>query len=277
MADTVENILGSRVQHGPHNQRIYLMKLGPRHTPGLVAALDDLARQKSYGKIIAKIPASAWEPFERAGYRIEARVPGLIRNRHEALFVAKYPVPRRAREYRDPFDSASPRPPNSIRARQLRPKAQPSHPVSPLIPDDVEDMRAIYRRVFRSYPFPIDNTHYLKGMMRADVLYYGVRMEGSLAAIAGAEMDATDRNVEMTDFATRPSWRGRGLAKSLLTHMERTCRGLGFLTAYTIARSASAGMNRVFQSRGYHQGGRLINNTQISGKIQTMTVWYRRL
>ena len=51
----------------------------------------------------------------------------------------------------------------------------------------------------------------------------------------------------------------------------------GILTAYTIARSLSYGMNITFARQGYRFGGTLTNNTEISGAIESMNVWYRSL
>jgi len=51
----------------------------------------------------------------------------------------------------------------------------------------------------------------------------------------------------------------------------------GIKTAYTIARAMSAGMNVTFSKTGYRFGGRLKNNTNISGNIESMNVWYKYL
>jgi len=59
--------------------------------------------------------------------------------------------------------------------------------------------------------------------------------------------------------------------------MENEVRAKGIKTAYTIARAASAGMNVTFAKGGYHFGGRLINNTNISGRIESMNVWFKSL
>ena len=47
--------------------------------------------------------------------------------------------------------------------------------------------------------------------------------------------------------------------------------------AYTIARAVSYGMNITFCKRGYTFAGTLINNTNISGGIENMNVWYKAL
>lgn len=138
-------------------------------------------------------------------------------------------------------------------------------------------MSNIYRQVFRSYPFPIQQPTYLIHMMTEGVPYFCVRMKDRIAAIAAAEIDSEHQNAEMTDFATLPEWRGMGFAGMLLRHMERKTRERGVITTYTIARAESLGMNAVFKNNGYTYAGLLKNNSQIGGRIQSMTVWYKRL
>ncbi len=51
----------------------------------------------------------------------------------------------------------------------------------------------------------------------------------------------------------------------------------GIRTAYTIARAVSYGMNITFARCGYQYGGRLVNNTDIAGSLESMNVWYKTL
>jgi putative beta-lysine N-acetyltransferase len=138
-------------------------------------------------------------------------------------------------------------------------------------------MGAVYDQVFESYPFPIQKPVYLKRMMQEGVLYFNIRVNGQIAAIAAAEIDLAGNNTEMTDFATLPQWRGKGFAGALLNHMNQKTHEMGIKTAYTIARAASNKMKAVFKNSGYNYAGRLINNSQICGGIENMTVWYRHL
>ncbi|MFH1725408.1 MAG: putative beta-lysine N-acetyltransferase, partial [Elusimicrobiota bacterium] len=45
----------------------------------------------------------------------------------------------------------------------------------------------------------------------------------------------------------------------------------------TIARAVSFGMNIAFARVGYSFGGTLWNNTNISGNIESMNIWHKRL
>ena len=56
--------------------------------------------------------------------------------------------------------------------------------------------------------------------------------------------------------------------------METTMNDHGIHTQYTIARALSAGMNITFAKAGYRYAGTLVNNTDISGTIESMNVWY---
>ncbi len=81
----------------------------------------------------------------------------------------------------------------------------------------------------------------------------------------------------MTDFATLPQYRKQGIAQKLLHEMERNIKEKDFRMSYTIARAMSPGINITFARCGYTYAGTLINNTNISGSIESMNVWYKKL
>lgn len=135
----------------------------------------------------------------------------------------------------------------------------------------------MFKYSFASYPFPVFDADYLGKMMALNTAYYCVRKNQRIVAVAAAEIERTARYAEITDFATVPDCRGQGLAASILHHMEQELRHQNIKTAFTIARAKSLAMNRVFHKSGYHYAGLLKNNTQISGNIENMTVWYKAL
>jgi len=142
---------------------------------------------------------------------------------------------------------------------------------------DVEQIADIYRKVFLSYPFPIQNPGYILETMKENVSYFGVKQKGRLIAVASAEIDFEGRNAEMTDFATISDYRGHKLGQRLLTKMEKEMKAIGILTLYTIARLQSIPMNKVFLKHQYQYAGTLVRNTNISGSIESMNVYYKQI
>jgi putative beta-lysine N-acetyltransferase len=149
------------------------------------------------------------------------------------------------------------------------------YPVLSLHEDRAEEIAALYKQVFASYPFPINDPEYIRQTMEKNIRYYGVEERGELIALSSAEMDVESRNVEMTDFATLPAARGKRLSLKLLKSMESEMREVGMITLYTIARLNSFAMNKTFLNSGYSYSGTLINNTNIAGSIESMNVLYK--
>jgi len=277
LVDSIENIKGSVIQHGPCNNRIYLMQLNTDDPHGLIATLDDMASTNGYGKIFAKIPAPAWNAFKTADYIKEAVIPGFFTGKTDGFFVAKYFSAGRQKAQKVEKLLRLVKQAGEGSANNNHRTGRATRDVVSCKPADAEEMSSIYQQVFKSYPFPIQEPAYLKRMMQEGVLYFCIRNEGRLAAIAAAEIDSVSKNAEMTDFATLPKWRGMGFAGRLLSHMDKKTRKLGIQTAYTIAKAAALGMNSVFKNSGYNYAGLLKNNSQICGSIQSMTVWYKHL
>ena len=113
--------------------------------------------------------------------------------------------------------------------------------------------------------------------MNENVTYFSILKDEKIIALASAEMDVTSLNVEMTDFATLPEYQGNGLAIYLLKWMEDEMRKKNMKIAYSISRAVSFGVNIIFAKSGYEYSGTLLNNTNISGNIESMNIWYKSL
>ncbi|ADN75423.1 GCN5-related N-acetyltransferase [Ferrimonas balearica DSM 9799] len=272
--DQVLHHAGATLQHGPNNDRVYLMSLGQADPHEVLCEVHHLADQHGYGKIFAKLPHTQAEPFLNQGYRVEARIPDFYPDA-DAVFLGHYPEPERAQV-------AEPEALHTTLQQatlDLKPDGRSRHdPAIRLMHEaDVDKMAALYRQVFPSYPFPITDRDFLLETMADNVAYFGVEKDGALLALASAEQCHQSGTVEMTDFATAPAARGQGWAQRLLAQMELAMEAQGHRVAYTIARAVSVGMNRTFARRQYQMAGRLVNNTQISGQIESMNVWYKPL
>lgn len=138
-------------------------------------------------------------------------------------------------------------------------------------------LAAIYRSVFETYPSPLTNPDYIKSTMERNLIYRMAVRDGVALAAASADMDRKHLNAEMTDCATIPDAQGKGLMQHLLLELEDDLKKEGIMTAYTLARAMSVGMNRSFFKLGYEFSGRLINNCDIFGQFEDMNIWVKRL
>jgi putative beta-lysine N-acetyltransferase len=274
--DRIEEYQGSIIQHGPYNDRIYLMRLAAGASADFPEQLIQLAKSKGYSKIFAKVPEDAAADFLRAGFAKEAEIPGFFSGRMTACFMCYYL--NNVRQQEDDVAQLE----NILHIAEEKRKTAVPPPdtrffLRPCEQEDIREMATIYQQTFSSYPFPIHEEDYLLETMQTHVSYFGAESSDELAALASAEMDREAANVEMTDFATQPVYTGNNLALHLLYHMEKAMHNQNINTAYTIARAASPAMNITFSRAGYNFAGRLKNNTNISGKIESMNVWYKPL
>jgi putative beta-lysine N-acetyltransferase len=278
MYDKIETLpSGSIIQHGPFNDRIYLLKATNNNLYNLPERLKAIAKNKGYGKIFAKLNEVKSLPFLSQGFIVEARVPSMYPRDREGIFLAAYPdKDRKVEDDKDLYEK-------NLRLALEKQKDRPARldtktfKIRPCTKKDIPQMTAVYKEVFKTYPFPIHDNSYIEKTMSENVDYFCVEHDGRIIALSSAEKDPENLYAEMTDFATLPDWRGHGLALHLLRKMERSIKEQGYQTAFTIARSASAGMNITFARAGYEYGGRLKNNTNIAGHIESMNIWHKAL
>lgn len=275
MNDIFQRLGHSLVHHGRTSNRIYLMIFNWNDQNMLLQELNMLALEKKYTKIIAKVPARAIPLFLADDYQVEANIPGFFNGNEDLFFMAKYfSTSRRSKPRLTDFAAQI----AQERCEMNKNPLNPTFTVSKLDPSFAGEIAGIYQKVFATYPFPIHQPEYiLKTIKEGSVHYYGVIKNHKLVGLSSSEIDYPSQNAEMTDFAVLPECRGHHLAYFLLDTMEQDMKGLGIKTVYTIARLNSAGMNKTFLRAGYQYTGLLVNNTNISGKIESMNVYYKPL
>lgn len=275
MFDIIDTIGKSTVHHGKNSNRVYVMSLHLDDLPEITIKLDELAGKNGYSKIIAKIPLDFKEVFKLNGYDSEAVIPNFFNGEKDVSFMCKYLDLNRKN---DPFmdkckeilDIALQKASNTNNTNLSE-----DFTLREVTEKDINDMTKLYKLVFKSYPFPIHDGKYILKTMQENLKYFGIWHKKNLVALSSIELARKYSNAEMTDFAVHPEFRGYGFALYLLKTMEKKLFDMGIKTAYTIARSISAGMNITFAKNGYNYGGTLINNTDISGQIESMNVWYK--
>jgi putative beta-lysine N-acetyltransferase len=274
--DKIETFGKSKLSHGPDSNRVYLMNLHHNDFPEIIEHIAHLANKKGYTKQFIKIPAKFTPAFISSGFVLEAIVPKLYRGVEDAHFLGCYNDIKRSTPEQEAL--------NAFQKILLQPSIRPSinldksYTICSLQEDEAKAMTEVFKKVFESYPFPIFDEEFIKSSMRDDgTRYFGVWHNNQLVAISSAECDDENQYAEMTDFAVLPAHQGKRLAIHLLTFMEDQLVQLNFKTFFTIARLHSLSMNKTFYNMNYKYAGTLHNNTQISGKIESMNVWYKNV
>lgn len=277
MNDVIEYFGDSLVQYGKYNDRIYLMKLSQNDFPGILEQMDKTALEQAYSKVTAKVPGYARDGFIHNGYIQEAFIPQFYNGDGDVYFMSKFFSERRRAggengKAHEVLETARLKetPATSI-------ELEHGFHFGMIKPSEVSQLAEVYKAVFETYPFPIHDPGYILRTMKNNIIYFGVWQGNRIAAVSSAEMDVGSQNVEMTDFAVLPEYRGKNFAGYLLGMMEKEMIRKNMKAAYTLARSDSFGMNITFAKAGYRYGGTLINNTNICGGFESMNVWYKYL
>lgn len=275
MTDTIEKIGKSMIQHGKLNDRVYVMKLDKDDFDKVIERTEHLCEKQNYTKIFAKVPEVIGHELMARGYKKEAEISNFYDGSENCLFLGKF-LDKTREETKDKkivenvLNIAHSKE-KQISATELKVDFH----LKSLSEQNAKEMSEVYKVVFASYPFPIFDPNYLIKTMRDNVEYAGIWHKNTLVSIASAEKYPLYKNAEMTDFATLPEYAGNNLSVVLLKYLEKKMIRQGYKTLYTIARAISAGMNITFKKCGYKYSGILKNNTNISGSIESMNIWYK--
>lgn len=274
--DKIEIINGSLIQHGKNNDRIYIMKINTGDTDTLIKSVNELAALNKYSKIFAKIHASQKDDFLKDGYKEEARIENYFNGVSDALFMTKYLSDKRAVLKNKPEIESVIQIAKNKKNTDLK-KTLINFEIIKCSKLHSRQMSELYKSVFKTYPFAIDDPGYIEKTMDENIIYFAAVKNEKIIALSSCETDIKSQSAEMTDFATDPEYAGNGIALELLKVMETNMIKNNIITVYTIARAVSAPMNITFARNGYSYSGTLINNTNISGSIESMNVWVKNL
>ncbi|MBL7848678.1 MAG: putative beta-lysine N-acetyltransferase [Cyclobacteriaceae bacterium] len=222
-------------------------------------------------KLILKVRPQDVAFFKSKGFEQEAFIAGYFSG-IDMYFMVRYLSSERSHSPREADEAAI------IRAVLLTPSS--SFPAT-LIPvkfaelADAENLASLYREAFRIYPTPVYDPAHVRKTMEEGTVYAFVREGDKVISAASAEINVKYKNAELTDCATAEGHEGKGYMRALLLALEENLKGRGITCCYTIARSASFGMNKVFHQLGYTFGGRMTQNCMIYSGMEDMNVWHK--
>ena len=231
--------------------------------------------QKSYKSWVEKIIIKCRKPeltfFELIGYHQEAFVKGYFKG-EDMFFLVKYFTKARSNNVAQVEE-------NKIIESILKEPLPSSLPdisgVELATEQDADELTQLYAATFKVYPTPIGEPGYVLKTMEEGTIYVLIRENGKVVSAASAEVVHLLSNAELTDCATLPETQGKGHMKKLLFKLEEILKAKDIHCLYTIARSGSHSMNKVFYQLHYTFGGMMINNCYIYSGLEDMNVWYK--
>ncbi|NLJ77017.1 MAG: putative beta-lysine N-acetyltransferase [Peptococcaceae bacterium] len=282
--DCWETIAGKdfdcRILLSPFNRRLTVDTFNlfqARGAEEMMKVLIEKALAKGLDKIWLKSIAKWGKDLLATGMKLEASIPGFYKGKEEALVLARFLSNRR----KTPSNSKGITLVEIISSNLTPETTKRDLPAGVSLKwaqqEHCQDLAGLFSKVFSTYPFPVFDPDYIRRTMNNGTSYIMAWHNNKLVAASATELKREEKNAEMTDFATLPMWRGQGLANCLLDQMESRLKYKGYRCLYTIARSSSIGMNKVFAGAGYSFNGVLINNCNISGDFEDMHVWSKIL
>lgn len=156
-------------------------------------------------------------------------------------------------------------------------REQQTYIIRQAVEDDIPQMIKLFSAVFETYPSPVFSMEYLKKVMHEQVAYKVAEENGKIISIASAEMNKLNLNAEITDCATYPEYRGKGILSDLIHYLEAELIERDFRMVYSLARAINPGINKALFKLKYRYSGRLVNNCHICGGFEDMNIWAKRL
>jgi beta-lysine N6-acetyltransferase len=246
------------------------------HVDSIRTRIREIAEQHAFTKIFVKSREEDWFSFLSGGYMLEGIYKEYF-NGDDAFCMAFYTdLSRRTSDYWIEEDQ--------ILERVLGLAPKPDHaPLPeyctqrPASADDADRLAALYGQTFQTYPTPMNDPAYIRKVMGEGTIFYIVEQSGYLISAASAEINSVYRNAEITDCATLPAHRSKGLMRLLIQALEEDLQRQNIHSAYSLSRALSFGMNASLVQLGYRYYGRLTKNCDIYDKFEDMNLWVKIL
>jgi putative beta-lysine N-acetyltransferase len=266
----------ARVFLDQYNQRLRVYSYEATDYEALVLKLRWLAEANGFDKILCMAHAHDWEQFLRRGYVLEA-ILKYYQNGSDAMVMSKFRSQERLTSHCMMQETLLI---EDLMSREVRPSKRSipeDHEFRLAHEDDIPELTELYRAIFETYPTPLIHASYLEQVLESECIFAVCLHEGRIISAASAELRPELKAAELTDCATIPQARGRGLMSHLLKLLEEDLHRRDYICAYTMARARSFGMNMVFYQLGYEFNGRLVNNCDIHGGYEDMNIWVKDL
>ncbi|MDD4529394.1 MAG: putative beta-lysine N-acetyltransferase, partial [Bacteroidales bacterium] len=230
---------------------------------------------EGFSKIISNCRIRLLKPFRSNGFVIEGIINGFFQG-EDAYCISYFIDPQRqAVPQKEEEDSILYHCVSDT--NRFSPQGKHKYTIRLANVRDIPEMVKLFSTVFKSYPSPVFSMEYLEKVMNEHVLFKVAEEDREIISIASADIDKLNLNAEITDCATYPEHRGKGMLSNLIYSLEADLKEKGFRTAYSLSRAINPGINKALSRLGYKYGGRLVNNCHICGGYEDMNVWVKNL
>ena len=257
------------------NERIRVINYDAKDTQALVQCIDYLASNNNFGKVFLKAKPDEWERLLPHGFVLEGIFKYYFNGEHAYCLSKFYTQERRVSLMFD-TETEIMETVAGIEPVSELPSLSPEFELREAVPADIPEICALYNKVFKTYPVPLNQPQYVELLMDKDYLFMVITHDGKIISCASADINYEFSNAEITDCASMPEYRGRGLMLAVIAALELEVKSKGIECLYSIARALSPGMNTVFKKLGYTYTGRLVNNCNIFGKFEDMNLWVKK-
>jgi putative beta-lysine N-acetyltransferase len=258
---------------------LYSQRIRCDHPPAgidggaLARALEAEAHAHDLDRVVVMTAPAVSQGLVASGFEPEARVPGFYRGVGDCDVLGLSLDAARSQ-------LANPREVNRVDAI-----VQDVEPVSSAVgarterasADSAPEIAQLISETFDHYPTPSGVPDYIAAAIEGGTPFRIVRDQGEVVACASADLVAEARTAELTDCATRPTHRGRGYMRALLAELMDDLRGIGYPSAFTLARARVPGINIAFRRLGFDFRGRMVQSCRIGNGLEDMNVWSRAL
>lgn len=239
---------------------------------GLALRMEAARSERGRIVVLAEEPISAG--LESVGFEVEAVMPGFYQGENDCQILS-YALNEDRAEVGHPAEVSA--------VDALLGRAKPATHSHPTVEteragtEDAAEIAGLITATFDQYPTPSGDPEYISQSIAAGTPFRIVRDEGEVIACASADLIRSARTAELTDCATRPEARGRGLMQGILGDLMDDLRQMDYPTAFTLARARIPGVNLAFQRLSFEYRGRMTRSCRIGGGLEDMNVWSRSL
>ncbi len=262
------------IQDDPYSNRIRCDHPDTSSASELADTLLMLARKKKRGRVMLMAPEELGdELLERQHFVEEARIPNFYKGKHDCAIISAFSSPTRAQL----ANPAQVKRVLDILEQSPEPRIHPPVRTERATAEDASQIAALIGATFEEYPTPSSDPDYIQEDILSGTPYRVVRHDDEVVACASADLVPEARSAELTDCATRPDFRGRGMMGALLSGLIEDLKKISYDSAFTLARANQVGMNLVFQRLGFELHGTMAQSCRIGAGIEDMNVWSAEL